>query len=204
MENAEVAKGSRKSLSSHFGIAAIVIIIAFTMGGCSNKKSEENIKNKTNAISNPTLWKDVNSGMSFDEVKMMYPSSEIVTIEDLPDNISILQFDGVVVQKEDFLIRFVFDDDKLDAVSLFPKNEITVATSDNLFVGIQEELTLKYGNPVDENSEKINIYYSLKQILWNGPGIIITLDYEKPMFSFNPAFIEIIYTAGTIEKEDNL
>jgi len=186
-------------------IVALVVITGLIFA--CNKKSENNnnITDSVNQIlSSPTLWKDVKSGMSFDEVKKLYPSSEIVTEEDAPDNFISLQFDGVVVQKENFLVEFLFDDNKLNTVSLYPKNDIRNAIADRLFAGIEEELTLKYGNPVDETSNRISLSYRLRQIFWNDQDIIITLNYARSEASFDLAFIEITYTIGTIEKEDNL
>ena len=171
----------------------IFFTIAFTVG-CTQKNLDTRI----------ILWQDAKYGMSIDEIKTLYPSIEIISNNYVSDSIFLYQFDGVVVQKEDFYVRFLFSDQILVGVILCPKNNFAFERADNLVYLLKEELTQKYGNPVNENNEFIQHIGSFIQTSWNVQNLVITLDFIRPSFTFDPAVIEIMYTSGTIEIEDNL
>ncbi|MDR1211805.1 MAG: hypothetical protein LBK40_06195 [Spirochaetaceae bacterium] len=176
-------------------IICFFVALAFIMTACSDK---------ANLTSSPILWKDIKSGMSFDEVKAMYPTAELVKEADDTNKVEVLLFDGVIIQKENFLVQFVFEDKKIIGVSLYPKNEFKGNIADELFDNLEEELSQKYGSPVEENSDRINLLYDFKRFVWNTQGVIIELYYKRARFSTDISTLYVYYLAGTIEKEDNL
>jgi hypothetical protein len=185
-------------------LSGLLLLVAFNLlviVACNVEKDK-----KTETVSTPFLWKDVKADMSFDEVNKLYPSSEIIKRDDAPENLLFLQYDGVVIQKENFSVIFIFEDQKLVAVSLIIKNELYKSyDSDNLTYLIGEELTLKYDDPIDEIYDRIPFHGSINKTIWNKDNVIITLTYFVPTFwTDTPVFIEIYYTSGNIEKEDNL
>ena len=178
-----------------FMVLSMVIIPSII--GCNNKKNKENLNEEipNDEKLNMFLWNDVKSGMSMDEVKKLYPTSELIETEDEDDeNIDILQFDGVVIQNNAFLVHFIFDNKELNAVSLSTKEKLRAAVCEELLTGLKEEMILKYGNSVDENLNRLDFLYDLEEYFWNDNDLTISLHYIKPRaVSFDPGFIEVYY-----------
>jgi hypothetical protein len=180
---------------TYFVLFVIAVFGGFVLSSCGEGEKKENaaasdnkgIKSKEAKI----LWKDIEIDMSFDEVKRLYPTLELFSKADEENPIDIYSFDGIVIQKEAFLIHFVFVDNKIIEVNLFPKNEFY---DDKLFFGIQEELIQKYGNPVEQNSGE---YYA--QAAWNVQGVTIVLYNDEDI-----NMLLLTYFPGEIKKEDNL
>jgi hypothetical protein len=181
----------------------MAVFSIFAISGCSEKKADGN-KNSA-ASEKKILWKDIEIGMSFDEVKKLYPAIELVSTADEEVKADIYKFDeGVVIQKEAFLVQFAFADNKIIEVYLSPKKEF-YGPADKLFDGLEEELTQKYGNPIDQSSGRMNqFFYNYEQIVWNVQNVIIILHHEKASLSTDISTLYLSYQPGEIKKEDNL
>jgi hypothetical protein len=180
----------------------MAVFSVFAISGCSEKKDDGN---KNSASEKKILWKDIEIDMSFDDVKKLYPAIELVSTADEEINADIYEFDeGIVIQKEAFLVQFAFIDNKIVEIFLFPKKDFYGNDADKLFDGLEEELTEKYGNPFDQDSKSNNFSYNYKQIVWNAQGVIIILYYREARFSTDISTLYLDYQPGEIKKEDNL
>jgi hypothetical protein len=189
----------KKSLLKTDALFIMVILIIFA--GCNETRNgDPAISDKKKEI----LWKDIEINMSFDKVKELYPTMEFFMKADEEIPADIYRFDGIVIQKEDFFVNFVFVDNKIVEVSLFPKREFYGPAADKLFYGLKEELTQKYENPTDQNSGKIHLFDHYEQIVWDAQGVIIILYYEKAGLREDTSSLWLAYQPGEIKKEDNL
>jgi hypothetical protein len=80
----------------------ILAIFSFAMESCSGKKVE----------GGSTLWQDIKFDMTYDEVKKIYPNSELIQVADDTKKDG-LQFDGIVIQNENFFVQFTFENKKI-------------------------------------------------------------------------------------------